>query len=108
MELAVAIYALTAQFPDTEKFGLTSQLRRAAVGIPSNVAEGHSKLSTPAYILHLGHARGSSAEIETQISLARAVGLCDVKSSEQAALLNSEVGRMLTSMIKTLSAKKSA
>lgn len=107
MKLAVAIYGLTANFPDTERFGLTSQLRRASVGIPSNVAEGHSKLSTDAYRLHLSHARGSSAEIETQILLARAVGLCDVKSSEHAEQLSSEVGRMLTAMIRTLSAKKS-
>jgi four helix bundle protein len=108
MDLAVAVYQLTANFPDSERFNLTSQLRRASVGLVSNVAEGHSKLYTDAYKLHLSHARGSSAEIETQILLSRAVGLCDVQSSEHAERLNSEVGRMLTAIIKTLSAKKSA
>jgi four helix bundle protein len=102
MELAIAIYALTAIFPDSEKFGLISQLRRAAVSVPSNVAEGFARTSTGSYVLHLGYARGSCAEIETQILISRAIGLCDLQSSANAERLNSEVSRMLNAMIRSL------
>jgi four helix bundle protein len=101
-ELAPAVYDVTKTFPETEQYGLTSQLRRAAVSVASNIAEGHSRTSTGAYVQHLGFARGSIAEIETQMLIARRVGLCDERSYATIQALCGEVGRMLTALIKRL------
>src|SRR6202161_152688 len=70
MALAVSIYTLTDRFPKRENFGLSAQMRRSAVSVPSNIAEGHGRLSDPSLALFLGHARGSLYELETQTELA--------------------------------------
>ncbi|NNJ13399.1 four helix bundle protein [Chloroflexales bacterium ZM16-3] len=70
MELVTQVYALTRSFPADERFGLTNQLRRAAVSIPSNIAEGHTREYTREYLYHLSVAQGSLAEIQTQIEVA--------------------------------------
>ena len=70
MEYVVAIYALTERFPRDERFGLTAQLRRAAVAIPSNISEGHQQ-GTRAYLRYVVIATGSVAECETQLEIAR-------------------------------------
>ena len=70
IQLTVAVYKLTALFPDSEKFGLTNQLRRASVSVASNIAEGYGKSTKGEYILFLGHARGSNCEVETQLVIA--------------------------------------
>ena len=70
MNLAEEIYRSTQTFPRTETYGLASQMRRAAVSIPSNIAEGHTKESTKEYLRHLSMAQGSLAELQTQIELA--------------------------------------
>ncbi len=67
--LAKAIYRLTATFPGVEKFGLVSQMRRAAVSIPSNIAEGQARHTTGEFILFISHAEGSTVELETQLIL---------------------------------------
>src|SRR5437867_575031 len=69
MELAKQIYLLTSQFPSEEKFGLVSQMRRAAVSVPSNIAEGQARNTTGEYVQFLSQAEGSSAELDTQIPL---------------------------------------
>lgn len=98
IELTTAIYHLTASFPDAERFGLTNQMRRAAVSVASNIAEGYGRSSRGEYIQFLGHARGSNYEIETQLTIARALGFGDRKSIEKIEGLCDEVARMLGTM----------
>jgi four helix bundle protein len=74
IQMAVSVYRLTEGFPREETYGLTSQMRRAAVSIPSNIAEGHGRLGTNEYRQFLGVARGSNFELQTQIEIARALG----------------------------------
>lgn len=102
MDLVVVIYEITATFPKTEVYGLASQMQRAAVSVPSNIAEGHGLKQTQAYARHLALANGSLSELETQLEIARRLGyLADRRGTviEQAA----EVGRMLAGLRKSLS-----
>jgi four helix bundle protein len=71
MDLVEQIYRLTQVFPSTEMYGLTSQVRRCAVSIPSNIAEGHTREHSKEYLYHLSVAQGSLAELQTQIEIAR-------------------------------------
>jgi four helix bundle protein len=74
MDLAVEVYGASVCFPAEERFGLVSQLRRAAVSIPSNIAEGHARRSRPEFLHHLSIALGSAAELGTPIELAGRLG----------------------------------
>jgi four helix bundle protein len=76
-ELVVRIYRITRAFPGDERFGLTSQMRRASVSIPSNIAEGHARESSREYLHHLSIAQGSLAELETQVELSEELGFLD-------------------------------
>src|SRR5574341_119035 len=76
MLLAKEIYLLTSKFPAEEKFGLTAQMRRAAVSVPSNIAEGHARQGTKEYLQFLSHAGGSLAELDTQTLLAINLNHC--------------------------------
>jgi four helix bundle protein len=105
IELCIAIYALTAHFPSTETFGLTAQLRRAAVSVASNVAEGHERLTTLQFLQFLGNARGSNGELATQLVIARALGFGVQKDLDTAQRLCSEVGKLLNGLIKSLRSK---
>jgi len=95
MELAEGCYRFTETFPRSEVFGLAAHIRKSAVSIPSNVAEGHSRRSRMAFANFVGIAMGSQAELETQIELARRLGLG--KEAETVRLLEAaaEVGRIL-------------
>jgi four helix bundle protein len=100
MELAEAVYRLTASLPSDERFGLTSQLRRAAVAIPSNIAEGDARQSRQDYLRFLRMSRGSLSELSTQIEIAKRVELCN--PGQQVLDLIEEVGRILNALIRSL------
>ena len=102
IELTVSVYKLTSTFPDSERFGLTNQLRRASVSIASNIAEGYGRSTKGEYLLFLGHARGSKCEVETQLVIAAALGFGSKEELQRAENLADEVGRMLVTMMKTL------
>jgi four helix bundle protein len=103
--MTVAVYNLTSSFPDSERFGLTSQLRRAAVSGPSNIAEGYGRSTKGEYLQFLGHARGSNSEVETQIVIAKALGFGSEKALQAAEDLCGEVGRMLGGVMKSMRSK---
>ena len=102
IQLAIAIYRLTRDFPREELYGLTSQMTRAAVSIASNIAEGQGRLSTGEFQQFLGIARGSSFELQTQLEVARSLGLGSVKSIDEAEALSLEVTKMINGILKAL------
>jgi four helix bundle protein len=102
MTLAGEIYAATSAFPRQETFGLTSQLRRAVVSIPSNIAEGAARSTTRDLLSFLHVARGSQAEVETQLRLAGKFGYVDERTLARLLDRTDEVGRLLTAMIHAL------
>lgn len=77
MDLVVSLYKATKQMPPDERFGLTSQARRAVVSIPSNVAEGHARRSDAVFLNHVKIALGSAAELSTQVEAAQRLGFLD-------------------------------
>jgi four helix bundle protein len=102
MELSKAIYQVTKSFPDDERFGLTSQLRRASVSVPSNIAEGQGRLTPGEFKQFLGTARGSVFEVETQIQLAADFGYVAQSEANRVIDQTSEVSRMLNGLIRSL------
>jgi len=105
MELAALIYKVTQGFPVDERFGLTNQLRRAAVSIPSNIAEGKGRLTTGEFIQFLGIARGSTLEVQTQLELASMLGFGDRCVLIEAESLALEELKILNASLATLRAK---
>ena len=106
MDLVTEIYRCTESFPRTETYGLISQLRRAAVSVPSNIAEGHARLSTGEFRQFLGHALGSLVEVETQILIAHRLAYVDSKKSDDLLRRTKEVGKVLNGLLRSLTAKK--
>jgi four helix bundle protein len=100
MSLVEAIYRITALFPDGERFGLTSQMRRSAVSVPSNIAEGAARRSTPELLRFLSIARGSLAELDTQLQIAARLGFMD--SSCDAPALTDKTFAKLNALIRSL------
>jgi four helix bundle protein len=101
MDLVVLTYRFSQQFPDSERFSLTAQIRRAAVSVPSNIAEGAARRSRPEYLRFLSIARGSLAELSTQIQIAVRLGF--VASAEEISKLLDRVFAKLTAQMKALS-----
>ena len=93
--LCKLVYGLTDQFPDSEKFGLISQIRRAAVSIPSNIAEGYSRHSSKEFRQYIGIALGSSSELETQLLLSSELKFGDYQNYATINSLLVEVRKML-------------
>jgi four helix bundle protein len=102
IELTKMIYQLTTRFPAEEKFGLTSQLRRAAVSIPSNIAGGQARNTTGEFIQFISHAEGSAAEVDTQLHLATELGFITAADTAPSATLIDEIRRMLNSLRRRL------
>jgi four helix bundle protein len=94
------VYRLTTSFPREEQFGLSSQMRRAAVAVPSNIAEGQGRLTRGEFRQFLGIARGSLLELETQLTVARELGYVDSDNPLFEAIC--EVGRMLNGLLNSL------
>mgnify|MGYP001601261317 FL=1 len=108
MELVVEIYNLTRQFPKTESYGLSSQMQRAAVSIPSNIAEGYRRSHLPEYIQFLSIGYGSGAELETQIEICKRIPQLKSLQYKRADELLNEIMRMFNVLIAKLSAKRYA
>lgn len=102
MDFVVEIYAVTATFPKDERFGLTIQLRRAAVSIPANIAEGNARYSKAEYRHFVSVSRGSLAEVETELLIAERLGYVDPAGIDEARKHASSIGRMLTNLYKSL------
>jgi four helix bundle protein len=107
MQMAVAVYRLTQEFPREETYELTSQMRRSAISIPSNIAEGHGRLGSNEYRQFLGIARGSNFELQTQLELARMLGKGDLNILEEAEGLSHEVGKMIFGILEAIKDKGS-
>jgi four helix bundle protein len=103
MDLVAAIYKLTRLFPSDERFGLTNQIRRAAVSVPSNIAEGQGRRSDKDFVRYLKIANSSRQEVETQIYLAKELGF--VSDDEVSPVLSTieEVGRLIFGLVRSLS-----
>lgn len=102
VQMVVTVYRLTKEFPKTETYGLSSQMRRAAVSVPSNIAEGHGRLKTGEYRQFLGVARGSNFELQTQLEIARALGNGDAKLLDETEGLSHEVGKMIFGILERI------
>ena len=105
LQMAVVVYRLTKGFPRDETYGLSSQMRRAAVSIASNIAEGHGRLNTGEYRQFLGIARGSNFELQTQLEIARALGEGNPEMLGEAEGLSHEVGKMIYGILERIKDK---
>ena len=106
MAFVLDVYRCTQAFPKIETYGLTSQLRRAAVSVPSNIAEGQARRSTGEFKQFLGNARGSLTEVETQILIARDLDYLEQNQSETLLGATAEIGRMLNGLLGALANRK--
>ncbi|MBO9502316.1 four helix bundle protein [Brevundimonas sp. A19_0] len=102
MDLVETVYRLSRDWPNHELYGLVSQVRRAAVSVPANIAEGAGRRSTGEFIQFVGIARGSMAEVETLLILAGRLGYLDERTLEHLMADIAEVGRMLTGLMQSL------
>jgi four helix bundle protein len=103
MDLVETVYRITGSFPSAEQFGLVSQMRRASISVPSNLAEGYGRQATGEYRHHVSIARGSLLELETQLLLAKRLNY--VRSADAEIVLKEvdEISRMLATLVSKLS-----
>ena len=106
MELTEKVYKLIRFLPKEEMYALSDQMRRAVVSIPSNIAEGYERMTTAEYIRFLSIARGSKAELETQLYICNQLKLGDMEKNVVLQSNCEEIGKMLNSMVYTLNNKK--
>ncbi|HSA92118.1 MAG TPA: four helix bundle protein [Terriglobales bacterium] len=102
VDLVTEVYRATKGFPKDEVYGLTAQLRRAAVSIPSNIAEGQGRLSTGEFKQFLGHARGSLYELNTQLRIAEKLEYLSREEQDALSSRSAEVGRILNGLMSSL------
>jgi four helix bundle protein len=107
MDLVFDVYRVTKNFPMEEKFSLTDQLRRAAVSVPSNIAEGASRNTKKEFANFLYMAQGSLSELDTQSEIALKLGYVESKDFENLELKMDRIGRMITGLIKTVKYRES-
>ena len=98
MDLAAAVYAVTKSFPADERFGLTNQLRRAAVSVPSNIAEGQGRGISADFTRFMNIANGSRQEVDTQLMLAQRFGYIDASTVNKILDISAETGRLLSGL----------
>ncbi len=106
MTLAERCYEITRTFPKEEMFGLTAQIRRAAVSIPANIAEGRGRRGTKEFLDFLSVARGSLAELETHLQLSQRVKLVQKPQLDELLMLTEEISRMLSGLRTSLEKKR--
>jgi four helix bundle protein len=102
MDLAENVYRHTSRFPREEVYGLTSQIRRSAVSVPSNISEGQGRRSTRDFHHFLSIARGSLCEMETQVLLSERLGYLDARNASELLNQAAEVGRLINGLSKSL------
>jgi len=105
VELVTLVYRSTASFPKEETYGLTNQIRRAAVSVPSNIAEGQGRRSTREFLHHLSIARGSLMEVQTQAEIAKRLLYLKQEPADQVSQLSASVARLLNGLINALDRK---
>lgn len=105
MQLTESVYTVTRSFPQRELYALANQLQRAAVSIPSNIAEGHARNTTRDYLRFVSIAMGSLAEVETQIELAARLNYLGIEQRDALFTTTDELGRMLQGLRKSLQSK---
>ena len=108
MHLVVAIYRTVAGFPKEEMYGVTSQIKRSAISIPSNIAEGHARDSTREFLRHLSISQGSLAELETQLMLTGELGYLNPSHIDPLLSRCADVGKMIRGLQKSLREKLEA
>jgi four helix bundle protein len=106
VDLTVCVYALVRRLPVVERYGLADQLRRAAVSIPANIAEGHGRLYRGEYVHHLSISRGSLTELETHVLLAQRLSYVDDQTVATVLDAAGHVGRPLTALIASLTPRR--
>ncbi|HEY9283720.1 MAG TPA: four helix bundle protein [Pyrinomonadaceae bacterium] len=102
VEFVVGVYRVTDGFPKEERFGLTSQLRRAAVSVPANIAEGAGRRSNKEFMHFLSNAQGSASEVETELLIAYRLGFLGERSYQSLRASLDDIGRMLTGLSRHL------
>ena len=102
MPLTCSVYQLTAAFPKEERFGLVSQMRRAAVSIPSNIAEGQARHTSGSFVQFISNAEGSAAQLDTQLTLSMQRGFVTWQQSKESCSLLEEVRKMLNALRRSL------
>jgi four helix bundle protein len=103
IELTEAIYRISKCFPPEELYGLTNQVRRAAVSVPSNIAEGAGRNTSGEFVQSIGHSRGSLFELETQLIVAKRVGYLSLSELRPLFDLTDEIGRLTAGLVRSLS-----
>lgn len=106
VELVEEVYRVSAGFPAEERYGLTSQIRKAAVSVPSNIAEGYGRRRTGHYVHHLDIANGSLKEVETQLIIAGRLAFIEKEQAKEAWSLLQQTGKMLTGLTRSLTRDK--
>jgi four helix bundle protein len=106
IDLAVETYRLAKSLPENERYVLKDQMLRSSISIPSNVAEGHGRMSKGDFVRHLGFARGSLHELETLFELTKRLGYLDESALSNATPLADEIGRMLWVLMQKLGARR--